>query len=297
MKRRRPAEVIFPRSGICALESRHADDFQMDWTRHPFPKILFAREGSGFLLTEKTKYRLQSGRIALIPKGLRHRILDTPQDPLSVYILCLRTPLVVTLLQEGGLNFCRVIGHAALGGAARRLFREILYEQTLDRPGAVPRVIGLVLELVGFLMRWQDGRAEPAVLKTKGKSLSRARVTAVIQSVENQFYRPQGLEEAAARAELRPRRFSQLFHRTTGKSWPAFLRGKRIDHAKRLLARTDRSLAAICFECGFEDLSTFYRAFHKTEATTPKKWREKARSHRRDETATLRPALSNGTRN
>ena len=250
----------------------------MDWTRHPFPKILFAREGSGFLLTEKTKYRLQSGRIALIPKGLRHRIVDTPHEPLSIYILCIRTPLVVTLIQEGELTFCRVISHGALGAAARRLFREILYEQTLDCPGAVPLIIGLVLELVGFLMRWQDGRTELGAVKTKGKSLSQARVTAVIRSLENQFYRPQSLEEAAARAELRPRRFSQLFRRTTGKSWPAFRRGKRIKHAKRLLAQTDRSLAAICFECGFEDLSTFYRAFHKIEETTPGIWRERARA-------------------
>jgi AraC family L-rhamnose operon regulatory protein RhaS len=144
----------------------------------------------------------------------------------------------------------------------------------------VPLVIGLVLELAGLLMRWQNGRPGPGTPKTKGTSLSQARVSAVIRSLENQFYRPQSLEEAAARAGLRPRRFSQLFHRTTGKSWPAFLRGKRIDHAKRLLAQTDRSLAAICFECGFEDVSTFYRAFHKTERTTPGRWRERARAHR-----------------
>ena len=87
------------------------------------------------------------------------------------------------------------------------------------------------------------------------------------------FYRPLNLEKAAASAELHIRQFRSLFREVTGTSWLRYIHGKRIDYAKRILRETDRSIMAICFECGFEDLSNFYRCFQKMEQTSPDAWR------------------------
>jgi AraC-like DNA-binding protein len=275
MKRKRPAGVRFPKSDIYVIESQHSDDFRMDWTRHAFPKILYAWKGAGCLWTEKAKYPLSSGRILLVPDDVRHRIVDVERKPLSLYVLFLRNPSVTNLFRENGLTACRMIGNEALGAIAKRLFRDILYEQTLQHPGADAIILGLVFELAGHLIRWREGRLERTQEATSGRSISRARVAALIRDLDNNFYRHQSLETASSQVGLRPRRFSQLFHTVTGKSWPAYLREKRIEHARHLLAETDRSLVGVCFECGFGDLSSFYRAFARMEGTSPKVWRER----------------------
>ena len=47
----------------------------------------------------------------------------------------------------------------------------------------------------------------------------------------------------------------------------------RVEYAKRLLRETKRSVTAIAFECGFEELSNFYRAFKKHAQVPPLEWR------------------------
>lgn len=277
MKRSRPVEVRFPESGIYVAESRHSDDFRMDWTRHPYLKLLYAWEGKGLLWTETKKHLLNAGAIAFIPAGILHRIVDSRAEPLSIYILCIRNPFVIKLAAKGRLLSCGLINNRMLGLIARRLIRDLLFEQTVNKSGADVINIGLVLELTGLLIRAHAGKLEGAGEIPAPRKLSRARVAAAIRDLEKHFYRPQSLENMADRVGLRPRRFSQIFRMIAGKSWPAFLCGKRIEHARRLLLETDRSIAAVCFECGFEDLSTFYRAFGKIESMSPNAWRRKVR--------------------
>ena len=56
------------------------------------------------------------------------------------------------------------------------------------------------------------------------------------------------------------------------------MRRTRVEHAKRLLEQTDRTVLSIAFECGFEDLSTFYRAFKREVDESPNHWRSSNRS-------------------
>ena len=53
------------------------------------------------------------------------------------------------------------------------------------------------------------------------------------------------------------------------------MRQLRIDHAKKLLESTSRTVLSVAFECGFEDLSTFYRAFKRETSESPNQWRTK----------------------
>ncbi len=273
-KRNRPAAVQFPQSGVYVAESRHADDFRMEPTIHAFGKLLYIWGGAGSLVVKGRRWPLRPGRIAVIPPGISHYLCDDPRRPLSLYFLCVRNPVLAMPGTAIALGECRVIGHAPLSETVRRLFQDLLYEQTAGDAGADLMVTGRVLELCGLLLRWRIRKDTTPGLPPKEKSLSRARVGAVIAEMRRRFYRPQSLERAAARAGLKSRRFSQIFREIAGTSWPAFLRERRIDHAKCLLAETNRSIVAVCFECGFEDLSSFYRAFRRIEGVSPLAWRK-----------------------
>ena len=96
---------------------------------------------------------------------------------------------------------------------------------------------------------------------------------AYVQDLDQHFFEATNLDDAAARLEISRRRFTQLFRQVTGSSWLAHIRRLRIAHARRLLVQTTRTVLSIAFECGFEDLSTFYRAFKREVGMSPNQWR------------------------
>lgn len=263
----RPLDVSFPSCGVFVIESRHADDFRMEWTRHSFAKLLYVFEGRGRLLTPSGTFPLNAGRLAVVPPGQKHRIAD--DEPLSLYVLCLRD--IVLLPKEAGAA-CRSAAHPALREMAESSLCEMLYEQTTRHPGWESMVTGLALTLWGGWVRWQTGHMEMPHRFRAGSS--HHRVEAYIEELRQSFYRCETLENAAQRCGLGVRRFTQIFRELTGESWLGFVRGLRLAHARRLLRATARSIVSVCFECGFEDLSNFYRAFRKSCGMSPQRWRE-----------------------
>lgn len=263
---RRPLEAVFPACGIFVIESHHSDDFRMDWTVHDFAKLLHVLDGRGRLRTPGGGYALEAGRMAVVPAGQKHRIAD--ETPLSLHVLCLRRGI----LPPGEVpSACHSAAHPALGALGQRIFREMLYEQTTRQPGWESSLTGLALTLWSGWVRWRAARLGAAFLPASESS--HRRVQAYIEELRREFHRREPLAGAARRCGLGVRRFTQIFRAITGSSWLEFVRNLRIAHARRLLEDTPRSIASICFECGFEDLSNFYRAFRRAERTSPQRWR------------------------
>jgi len=70
-------------------------------------------------------------------------------------------------------------------------------------------------------------------------------------------------------AKVSQRQFTNLCRNLTGESFIKFLNSVRCEKAAELLKQTDMSAAAISFEVGYEELSTFYRAFKKNYKSSP----------------------------
>jgi AraC-like DNA-binding protein len=70
------------------------------------------------------------------------------------------------------------------------------------------------------------------------------------------------------------RRFEQVFGAT-----PTELRtAARIEHAKRLLARGERSVTDVCFEVGFSSLGSFSALFKRRVGETPRDYQRRLRA-------------------
>lgn len=81
------------------------------------------------------------------------------------------------------------------------------------------------------------------------------------------------LSEVANISDLSPGHFSFAFKKSTGVSPHAWLRRRRIDHAKTLLCHRDMSVAFIALAVGFANQSAFGVAFKKETGLTPTIWR------------------------
>ena len=96
-----------------------------------------------------------------------------------------------------------------------------------------------------------------------------------VQKYINANYREEiRLEQMAALVGMTSTSFSRFFKLRTGKTLSDYVIDIRIGFATRLLVDTTMSVAEICYECGFNNLSNFNRIFKKKKDCSPKEFRE-----------------------
>lgn len=83
------------------------------------------------------------------------------------------------------------------------------------------------------------------------------------------------LAKAAKVANQSSSYFSRYFRRKVGVTFRDWLRHRRVDRAKRLLRYSSRPVTSIGLMCGFGSLSTFERAFRRSEGVSPRTYRNK----------------------
>lgn len=76
---------------------------------------------------------------------------------------------------------------------------------------------------------------------------------------------------------MTPVSFSRFFHLRTGKTLSDYIIDIRLGFATRLLVDSSRTIAEICYDCGFNNLSNFNRLFKRKKGCSPKEFRENYR--------------------
>ncbi len=71
--------------------------------------------------------------------------------------------------------------------------------------------------------------------------------------------------------------FSELFHRTTGKSYIQYLTLLKLNHARKLLTSTQTSITDIALASGFNSYSSFSHAFRETYGCSAYDFRKRER--------------------
>lgn len=80
-------------------------------------------------------------------------------------------------------------------------------------------------------------------------------------------------DDVAAVACLSPSHFSRVVKQIYGQSFTDLLTQMRVDRAKEMLVRTEKSLIQICLDCGFSDQSYFTKVFQKHTGHPPGEYR------------------------
>lgn len=95
------------------------------------------------------------------------------------------------------------------------------------------------------------------------------RIKKVYEHVMQHFKEDICLKDAAQLASMSESAFSRYFKKRTRLTFSSFLTGVRLDYACRRLRETDKSIAEIAFESGFNNLSNFNRQFKLSKRMTP----------------------------
>ncbi|MGV8094376.1 MAG: helix-turn-helix domain-containing protein [Mangrovibacterium sp.] len=100
------------------------------------------------------------------------------------------------------------------------------------------------------------------------------RVAKVEEYINHHYTEEIRLTTVASIAGMTPTAFSRFFKLRTGRCLSDYVIDMRLGVASRLLVDSTKSIAEICYECGFNNLSNFNRIFKKKKTITPKKFRE-----------------------
>lgn len=101
----------------------------------------------------------------------------------------------------------------------------------------------------------------------------RRAVERVITDARERLCEPISLQDMSRVAYVSPFHFNRVFHQITGLPPNKFISAMRLDEAKRLLLNTNLSITDICFDVGYNSLSTFTRRFTERVGLGPREFR------------------------
>lgn len=108
---------------------------------------------------------------------------------------------------------------------------------------------------------------------------NRERINKVFGYIVENFHDEVFLNKAAATIGMTPNAFCKFFKKMTRKTFMETVISYRINFATQQLTETDKSIADICFESGFRDISHFYKTFFSHMQISPLNYRKNFLQH------------------
>ncbi|MBB6672404.1 helix-turn-helix domain-containing protein [Cohnella nanjingensis] len=113
--------------------------------------------------------------------------------------------------------------------------------------------------------------------KVRDSQRNRAVIGDIRTYIEKSYANPElSLDHLSDRFVIHAKNISKLFKEEFGGNFVDFLIGLRMDHAKRMLQKSDKSLQEISAEVGYNNYNSFNRAFKNSTGISPSDYRKQA---------------------
>ena len=161
-------------------------------------------------------------------------------------------------------------GYRITGKKKRSLAEKLM---SISNADGIERLI-IFLKIISELSTRKEMQAlSKPVIQRNIKTYDGTRLNKILEFTFKEFQRTITLQEVSGLANLSPEAFCKYFKTRTRKTYVSFLNEIRVNHACRLLSE-DRSIADICYDSGFTNLSNFNRIFKRIKKLSPGEWRK-----------------------
>lgn len=128
-----------------------------------------------------------------------------------------------------------------------------------------------------FLIGFQRGYSPSSIAFDGQKYHSDHQIMTAQSWIERHFKEEINVEALSADRGMSSRNFSRRFKAATGDSPGSYLQRVRLEMARDFLANSDKNIAKIAYDVGYNDSAYFSRVFKKTFDCLPNEYRKKYR--------------------
>jgi AraC-like DNA-binding protein len=254
------------------------------WHYHPEYEIVMVTESTGKRFIGDHISDFKPGNLAMLGPNIPH----TYRNDEKYYRKksSLRAKSIVIHFSEASL------GHDFLELPEAKTIRQLLQksQQGLDVTGTTHTAISKKLtEIIAQkgLQRWytlmeilmilaESKKLQPitSTPQTGYNEKESARMCQVFDWITLNYCTTIKLGDAAAIAGMNENAFSRFFAQRTRKTFSGFVQEMRLQKAARLLVEDELSVTAICYECGYNNISNFNRQFLNYYTINPVNYRK-----------------------
>jgi AraC-type DNA-binding domain-containing proteins len=246
---------------------------------HSFFEITYIRSGSGYYFVNGKQYEVEEGDIIIFnnvePHGWKvEEDMDTLVMIFSSSFVAEHTNFFnldyLKPFIERGSNFKNKIEKEdTITKEIARILKEIHREWEEKNVGYQLMIKADVLRILTFLIRYsQDNEKSDEFIQDK--KLAMKRLEDAFDYISEHYCDKITLEEAAKSAFMSPNYFSSYFRKVTDISFSEYLVKLRIEKANELMKNSDLTTADIAIQCGFNNMSNFYRLYKKQMGNSPR---------------------------
>lgn len=258
-----------------------APNFGTVWHYHPELEIQYVIKGEGVRFIGDNISNFSSGEMVLLGENLPHTWRcnqeyfeqqdDREVEAIVIQFLpdCLGKDFL--MLPEAYLLpklFEKAKQGMVITGKARQEMHELLFAavsaSNLERIIILVSILNLLAETSDYTL---ITTAQTTLLDSSEND--NIRLNKVYNYTLTNYKKEISLEEISSLSNLSVTSFCRYFKMMTKKTYYDFLIEIRISHACRALIEDKLPTEVICFDCGFNNVSNFYRHFKKVTGMTP----------------------------
>lgn len=256
------------------------------WHYHPELELIYWPTARGIRMAGDSIEDFENGDFCLIGSNLPHTWsinatpahperniqIQFPPDCLGQPFMALEEMRAVRQLIEKARQGLKVLGNS------RRVLGEELLRISDEKPRPAKRFCR-ILEILVDLAESPDVQplasavavpsVNPRIDGAIGKVLAFVRANVDADAPQT---------KAAALLGMSPAAFSRFFKRHVGNTYVGFVSQFRIGRACMALQKTDRTIAEIAYDVGFENLSHFNKRFRKYKRMSPSQYRRRVQN-------------------
>ncbi|MNK37031.1 HTH-type transcriptional regulator YesS [compost metagenome] len=112
------------------------------------------------------------------------------------------------------------------------------------------------------------------IRKIRHKESNAKKLASIFNYVFENYHREIDIQSAASIACMSKAAFCRYFKSSTHKTFSQFVNEIRVSHATKLLIGKEDNITAICYACGFDNVSYFNRQFKIQQGISPREYRK-----------------------
>jgi len=229
--------------------------------------VLLTKSGKGYLHYRKKKYKLGSGDVFIVNCKDYHKYGTHGNDSWEFKFLHFYGNNSREIFEMIYKLYGAVL-HMQYDKTLENIIDEL--DNILENPSRFmeSRAMAQISKLLSEIIQ-----SSASNLGKVNNNRSNAITDKAIEFIKENYDKNIQLEDIANSTYTSKYHFSRIFKRIIGSTPYSYLINYRINISKQKLEQTDKSIADIAIDVGFESPSNFIKTFHKTEGITPNAYR------------------------